>query len=271
MTATLSGLYIYPVKSAAGIACDSALLGAAGLAHDREWMIVDEGAHFITQRNEARLALLRVALGDGELRLSNPQGPGPALPLDHEGASREVLVWRSHCAAFDAGDEVAQFLSDWLGRPLRLVRLDPRHRRLSNPDWTAGRVVQTRFTDGYPLLVVTQASIDDLAARVAKPLEVERFRPNLVLAGTQPYAEDAADSIDVGPARFALTKPCTRCVITTIDPARGERDGDEPMRTLRGYRFDKQMGGVLFGRNAYALAGEGQRLARGMPVTLLPG
>lgn len=269
MTPTLAGLYIYPVKSAAGIACDSAVLGPSGLAHDREWLIVDEANHFVTQRNEARLALLGTAIHDGRLHLSNPQGPGPLLDLEHEGEPREVLVWRTHCAAFDAGDETAAFLSEWLGRPLRLVRFDARRARLSNHDWTAGRDVQTLFTDGYPMLVVTQASINDLAARCGKPLEVERFRPNLLLGGTAAYAEDAASGIQVGPARFALTKPCTRCVITTIDPQRGERDGDQPMRTLRGYRFDRELGGVLFGRNAYAVEGEGTRLSRGMPVSLL--
>lgn len=269
MTATLSALFIYPVKSAAGIACDSALLGERGLEHDREWMIVDEGGRFLTQRDEPRLALLRVAIVGGTLRLSGPQGEAPVLALDHEGDTREVVVWRAHCAAFDAGNDMARFLSDWLGRPLRLVRFDGRRPRWSNPDWTAGRAVQTTFTDGYPMLVLSQASIDDLAARVGKPLEVERFRPNLVIGGVAPYAEDAASGLTVGAARFTLTKACTRCVITTIDPRTGGRDGDEPLRTLKTYRFDSAMRGLVFGRNAYAVEGVGTRLTRGMPLRLL--
>jgi uncharacterized protein YcbX len=244
------------------------MLGPHGLLHDREWMIVDEAGRFVTQREEARLVLLQVAIADGELRLANPQGPGPALALDHEGEVREVTVWRSRCNAFDAGNETAGFISDWLGRPLRLVRFDARRERLSNHDWTGGRDVPNHFSDGYPLLVLSQASIDDLAARVGKPLPVERFRPNLLLGGVAPYAEDAAASLAAGDARFTLTKACTRCVITTIDHTRGERDGEEPLRTLRGYRFDKDLRGVVFGRNAYAIAGEGRLLRQGMPAGL---
>lgn len=269
MTATLAGLYIHPVKSAAGIACDSAVLGPHGLEHDREWMIVDAAGRFVTQRDEARLALLVVAIGDGSLQLSNPQGPGPSVSLTHQGEVREVQVWRSQCSAFDAGEEVAQFLSGWLGRPLRLVRFDTRRARLSNHDWTGGRDVPNQFSDGYPLLVLAQSSVDDLSARVGRVMAVERFRANLVLGGVAPYAEDDAGALVAGSARFTLTKACTRCVITTIDHTRGERDGDEPLRTLKGYRQDKALRGVIFGRNAYATEGVGTVLRRGMPVELL--
>jgi uncharacterized protein YcbX len=268
MTATLAGLYIHPIKSAAGIRVAQARLGRWGLEHDREWMIVDAAGRFVTQREEARLALLGPAIEGGALCLSNPQGAGPRLALDHQGARHEVQVWKAHCAAFDAGDEAADFLSGWLGRPLRLVRFDASQPRFSNPDWTAGREVPTLFTDGYPMLVLSQASIDDLAARVGQPLPVERFRPNLLLGGVAPYAEDAATALSLGAARIALTKACTRCVITTIDQRSGERTGEEPLRTLRGYRFDAALRGVVFGRNAYALAGEGAQLTVGMPVTL---
>nr|PZN64388.1 MAG: MOSC domain-containing protein [Pseudomonadota bacterium] len=268
MTATLAGLYIYPVKSAAGIACEEARLGERGLEHDREWMIVDADGRFLTQREEARLALLEVAIADGLLHLSNPQGAGPRLALDHEGEVREVTVWRSRCDAFDAGEEAAQFLSDWLGRPLRLVRFDPRRPRYSNADWTGGREVPNAFSDGYPLLVLSQASIDDLSARVGRALPVQRFRPNLLLGGTSAYAEDEAAEILAGGARLVLTKACTRCAITTVDPVRGERDGEEPLRTLKSYRFDAALRGVVFGRNAYTVSGSGARLARGMAVQL---
>lgn len=271
MTAILSRLAIHPVKSAAGIACERVRLGPQGLEHDREWMIVDATGRFVTQREEARLALLTVAIEDGRLHLSNAEGRGPSLPLDHEGEPCEVTVWRSRCAAFDAGPETAQYLSDWLGRPLRLVRFDARRQRLSNPDWTGGRDVPNQFSDGYPLLVLSQASVDDLANRVGRPLPVERFRANLVIDGVAPYAEDEAGALAAGAARFTLTKACTRCVITTIDHQRGERDGEEPLRTLRSYRHDKALRGVVFGRNAFAVQGVGTELWRGMPVSLLAG
>jgi uncharacterized protein YcbX len=270
MSITLAGLYLHPVKSAAGIAVARARLGPAGLAHDREWMIVDAAGRFVTQREEARLALLTTAIRDGWLQLANPHGPGPSLALAHEGEARTVQVWRSTCAAFDAGDEVAAFLSDWLGRPLRLVRFDPRHRRLSNHDWTAGRDVPNRFSDGYPLLVLSEASIADLSARVGQALPVQRFRPNLLLGGLAPYGEDGLTGIGLGAARIRLTKACTRCVITTIDHTRGERAGEEPLRTLRTYRHDRELRGVVFGRNAYAVESEGVELRVGMPVEVLP-
>ena len=267
MSATFAGLFIHPVKSAAGIACRSARLGPYGLQHDREWLVVDERGRFVTQREEARLALLSTAIDNGALRLANPAGPGPSLDLQHEGPLREVQVWRSVCAAFDAGDEVADFLSVWRGRPLRLVRFDQRRARLANHDWTGGRDVPTLFPDGYPLLVLSEASIADLSARVGRDLPVQRFRPNLLLGGIAPYAEDEIDELVAGGARIRLTKACTRCVITTVDPVRGERDGEEPLRTLKKYRHDATLRGVVFGRNAYVLTGEGTQLSVGMPVT----
>jgi MOSC domain-containing protein len=268
MSATLAGLFIHPVKSAAGIACRSARLATYGLEHDREWMIVDANGRFLTQREESRLALLTTSIADGRLQLANPQGPGPSLSLTHEGVAREVHVWRAVCAAFDAGDEAADFLSNWLGRPLRLVRFDRRRTRLANHDWTGGRDVPTLFPDGYPLLVLSEASIADLSARVGHPLPVRRFRPNLLLGGLAPYGEDELEEISIGDARIRLTKACTRCVITTVDPARGERDGEEPLATLQKYRYDTALRGVIFGRNAYAVTGEGSVLAVGMPLTL---
>jgi uncharacterized protein YcbX len=268
MTAVVAGLYIYPVKSAAGIAVDSAQLAPYGLRHDREWMIVDAAGRFITQRDESRLARLSVQLDQGRLQLTNPAGAAPPLDVAHEGERVEVQVWGARCAAFDAGRDMAQFLSDWLGRPLRLVRFDPAGQRLSNADWTAGRDVTTLFTDGFPMLVLSRASLDDLAARVGFALPLQRFRPNLLLDGVSAYAEDAATQLVIGDVSLSITKACTRCVITTIDPATGERMGDEPLRTLKGYRFDKALRGVVFGRNAYAVAGVGSALRRGAAVTM---
>jgi uncharacterized protein YcbX len=151
---------------------------------------------------------------------------------------------------------------------VRLVRFDPAGRRLSNHDWTGGRDVPTRFPDGYPLLVLSQGSIDDLSARVGRPLVVERFRPNLLIDGVAPYAEDAATRLTAGAMTFALTKACTRCIITTLDPATGERQDDEPLATLKRYRHDAALRGVVFGRNAYALTGVGAKLSRGQTLTL---
>lgn len=265
----LSRLFIYPVKSAAGIECGQVELTPQGFRHDREWMIVDPAGRFLTQREESRLALLSTAIGDGRLRISVASGEGIDVALDHGGENVAVQVWSAHCRAFDAGREAAQFLSDFLGRPLRLVRFDPAQQRLSDPRWTSGREVATRFTDGYPLLVLSQASVDEVSARVGQALDVRRFRPNILLDGVGAYAEDAAEQLESGPVRLQLTKACTRCAITTINPDTGVRASEEPLATLKSYRFDRQLHGVVFGRNAYALAGAGSTLTRGAPVSII--
>lgn len=270
MTPTIGALYVYPVKSAAGIECESVQLGPHGLLHDREWMIVDGAGRFLTQREESRLALLATAIVDGSLRLTQPSGATLSLPLAHEGERVEVQVWNSRCTAFDAGLEAAEFISGWLGKSLRLVRFDTARLRFSNQDWTAGREVSTLFSDGYPLLVLSRASIADLAARVGHDLPVQRFRPNVLLDGVGPYAEDAAAGLRTGAVMLQLTKACTRCVITTIDQHSGQSTGDEPLRTLKSYRFDKALRGVVFGRNAYATEGAGNTLTRGAPISIIP-
>lgn len=269
MSARLARLFIYPVKSAGGIECGSVELSPQGFRHDREWMIVDEAGRFLTQRDAGRLALLSTAIEQGRLRLQSAAGDGIAVDVDHGGQSVAVQVWNAHCRAFDAGPEAAQFLSAFLNRSVRLVRFDMSQPRLCDARWTAGRDVATLFSDGYPLLVLSQASIDDLAARVGQALPVQRFRPNILLEGVAPYAEDAAQRLECGPVRLQLTKACTRCVITTIDPGTGARTGEEPLATLKSYRFDRQLHGVVFGRNAYALAGAGSTLTRGAPVSII--
>ena len=268
MNARLAGLYVHPVKSAAGIPLDSAQVRETGLAHDREWMLVDPAGRFLTQRELPQLALLRTHIADGALWLSTPQHNLSPLPVTHTGAAVEVQVWRSRCRAFHAGPAWSAPLSEWLSRPVRLVRFDPAVPRHSNPDWTAGRDVPNFFSDGYPLLVLSRASIEDLAARVGRPLEVERFRPNLLLEDVAPYAEDAATRLTCGAVELALTKACTRCAITTVDPHTGQRGDDEPLATLKRYRHDAALRGVVFGRNAYVVAGAGTTLTRGMTVTL---
>lgn len=270
MKATLGRLFIHPVKSAAGIECDRVQLGPHGFRHDREWMIVDPEGRFVTQREAGRLALVSTAIEGETLRLSIPSGGSVRVGLTHGGDSVPVQVWKSRCQAFDAGAEAAGLLSDFLGRPLRLVRFDPAFPRLAEARWTGGRDVSTLFTDGYPLLVLSQASIDDLSARVGQALQVQRFRPNIVLENVPAYAEDAGSGLVAGDVRLRLTKACARCAITTIDPRTGERTGAEPLATLKAYRFDRELQGVVFGKNAYAEAGVGCTLSRGSSASIIP-
>lgn len=266
--AFIESLHVYPVKSCAGIATAQAVLGAAGLEHDREWVIVDPRDHFLTQRDLPRLALIRTRLDPGHLVLDAPGLETLRLPLDHQGERRVVTVWRSQNPSFDAGDAAAAWLAGFLGRPVRLVRFDAAHRRLSNRDWTGEIEAPNFFTDGYPILVLSRGSLDDLNGRLGRVLDMNRFRPNLVLGGVEPYAEDRIREIDTGDVVLRLVKPSTRCVITTTDQATGERDGEEPLRTLKTYRFSSELRGIVFGVNAVIVRGQGAQLRRGAPLEL---
>jgi uncharacterized protein YcbX len=263
---SLAALYLYPVKSCRGIAVTQATLTAAGLEHDREWMIVTPEGRFMTQREVPRLALIATDLGDDGLTLAAPGAGRLVVPLESGGDVRQVTVWGEHCTAFDQGEPAARWLTELLGRPLRLVRFDPSHRRLSDSMWTGGVEAPNRFSDGYPLLAISRASLDDLNARLPVPLPMDRFRPNLVFEGLPPYGEDALDDLVAGNVRLRRVKPCTRCAITTTNQATAEVEGDEPLRTLKSYRWDKALRGVTFGQNLIVVAGAGASLRAGMEL-----
>lgn len=265
---TLAELYVYPVKSCRGVALERALLTAAGFAHDREWMIVTPEGRFLTQRELPRLALVVPHLEPGALTLTAPGVPDLAVSLAASGAVREVVVWRDRCRARDEGDAAARWLQDFLGRAARLVRFDPAQPRFSDPQWTGATRAVTRFSDGYALLAISRASLDDLNARLPAPLPVDRFRPNVVLQGVPPYGEDGLRDLAIGnDVRLRVVKPCTRCVITTTSQVTGQLDGDEPLRTLKTYRWNESLRGVAFGQNVIVLAGAGTVLERGAPIS----
>jgi uncharacterized protein YcbX len=264
----IHSLHVYPVKSCTGFSPEQAELTPTGLAHDREWMVIDPSGRFITQREEPRLALVGASIHDGLLWLSAAGITQITVPLAHEGALREVSVWRSTVPAFDAGAEAAEFFSSWLRRPARLVRFDVRHRRLSSSEFTGEVQAANLFSDGYPILVLSLASLADLNARLEQPLPLNRFRANIVLDGVAAYAEDQCREIFSGDVVLRLVKPCTRCVITTTNQLTGRREGEEPLRVLKSYRYDAGLHGVTFGHNAIILRGVGATLARGRSVTL---
>jgi len=263
---SLASLHLYPVKSCRGIAVTEATLTAEGLEHDREWMIVTPEGRFVTQREVPRLALIATDLSDDALTLAAPGLGRLVVPLESSGDSRQVTVWGDLCPAFDQGEPAARWLTELLGRPLRLVRFDAAHRRLSDSTWTGGVEAPNRFSDGYPILAISRASLDDLNARLPVPLPMDRFRPNLVLEGLPPYGEDALDDLLAGDVRLRRVKPCTRCAITTTNQATAEVEGDEPLRTLKSYRWDKALRGVTFGQNLIVVAGAGASLRTGMEL-----
>lgn len=260
---TVTALNIYPVKSCKGIALEQALIADTGFAHDREWLIARPNGHFITQREEPRLALIGTALGDDALLLSAPGIGTLTIPFALQGEPVEVTCWDDRCAAFDAGAQAAAWLEAYLGKPHRLVRFDAARRRLSSMEWTQGVAAVTQFADGFPFLTISQASLDDLNGRLARQLPMNRFRPNLVVDGLPAFGEDQVHEFAGDGIRLRIVKPCTRCVITTTDQTTGQRDGDEPLRTLRGYRFSRELKGVMFGQNAILIEGAGRRLRVG--------
>lgn len=266
--ATISALYVYPVKSCRGIPVGSARITETGFEHDREWLIVTDDGKFITQRDEPRLALIETQLSSDSLQLRVSGTSVLQVPYDSAGKKVEVTCWKDRCAAIDEGDEAAAWISNFLGVPHRLVRFDRSRPRISNQTWTGAVQARIQFADGFPWLVVSRASLDDLNARLPKPLPMNRFRPNIVWDDVPAYAEDATHEFQIGEARFRIVKPCDRCAITTTDQMRGARDGDEPLRTLKSYRFNREMKGVLFGQNAILLAGEGHALKVGDEVKL---
>jgi uncharacterized protein YcbX len=186
-------------------------------------------------------------------------------------ASSEVVVWRSHVLGIDQGDAAAAWFSDHLGRRARLVRFDPAKPRRCNPDYVGTTGAHTMFADGYPLLVIGQASLDDLNARLASkgspPLPMNRFRPNVVVTGLPPYDEDHLDTIESGGVTLKLVKSCVRCQVTTTDQATA-RVGIEPLATLGMYRRDDALAGVTFGMNAIVTAGAGHPLETGAAATV---
>ncbi len=274
----LSALFLHPVKSCGGIAVPSSLLVETGLDLDRVWMVVDAHGEMLTQREWPRLALVQPTLRHTDLVLRAPGMLGLHLQLDTVEAPTRVRVWSDVVKAYDMGDLAAQWFSDFLGRdrtaPLRLVRFDPLEKRLADPRWAGDIEAETAFADGYPLLVANSASLDDLNARlVAKgvaPVTMQRFRPNLVLSGLQPFDEDHIHGLTItteeGPVVLRLVKPCVRCSIPNVDPVTAAT-ASEPGDTLAGFRADARMqGGITFGMNAVIVSGFEHTLRTGQTV-----
>ena len=273
--ARIRALNVYPIKGCRGIALPRARVAARGLttaspsavAGDREWMIVDADGRFVTQREYPRLALIATSVASDGLQLASPGMAPHCVPFETPGLTiREVVVWNSLVTAHDVGDAAAGWLSSAIGEDVRLVRFDPAHRRLCNPEFAGDSGAHTGFADAYPMLVIGEASLEDLNARLvakgAAALPMNRFRPNIVLSGLDPFDEDHVDTVDVDGVTLKLVKRCTRCQVTTTDQYTGQV-GAEPLETLKGYRMDPVLSGVTFGMNAIIVAGEGCELSVG--------
>ncbi|MEE1923730.1 MOSC domain-containing protein [Pseudomonas sp. 148P] len=249
----LSALYRYPLKSAQGEALQRSPSGLLGLDGDRRWMLVDAGNNrFLTQRAFPQMSQLSALYAaDGGLSLNAPGLPTLHVPVpDPDDALRGVTIWRDTLRVPDAGDAAAQWLSSFMGREVRLVHV-PQARTRYLPSGYGENSDRVAFADGFPLLLIGQASLDDLAQKVGRPMEMMRFRPNLVIEGAEAFAEDGWKRIRIGQQTFRVVKPCGRCILTTIDPATGERSPDrEPFATLMNYR--QKEGEAMFGQNLVA-------------------
>jgi len=263
MSATLTDLHIYPVKSCRGIALSSARLGETGLADDRHWMLVRPDGRFVTQRVLPRMALLGTAVEAGALTLTAPGLSPLVVPRAAAGDALSVTVWKFTGSGIDCGEEAAGWCSQFLETPLRLVRFDARVPRECSREWTGATRAVTEFADGFPILVISRASLAELNGRLPKALPMERFRPNLVVDGVDAYDEDRIHELRAGGVTLRLVKPCTRCSITTTDQQAGAVDGVEPLATLKTYRHDRELQGVKFGQNAIVVSGAGQTLRVG--------
>ena len=264
--ARVQDLTVYPLKSGRGIHRQEVAVDSRGLRFDRHWLLVDARGRFITQRTQPRLALLPAVPVDGGLELG-PVGSLPKLtvPIPVKPVLRLVDIWSHRGNAEDCGDEAARWCSDYLVAPVRLVHAGADLARHANPLTTAGEIVPVAFADGYPLLVTNQASLDDLSRKMGSALTMDAFRPNIVLAGLPPWAEDQIERLEIGPVTLRLCKPCTRCVIPSIDQTTG-LSGPDPTATLKKYRWNKTLLGVTFGENAYPQSGLGGILRIGAEV-----
>ena len=268
----IAGLYVHPVKSCAGVALDEALLVETGLELDRAWMVVDAERRFVTQRELPRMALIRPTLKTYEVVLRAPGMLALHLAIDAVEGPCRVRVWNDEVAAYDMGDLAAQWFSDFLGQGpgarYRLVRFDPEQRRLSSRQWTGDIEAENAFSDGYPLLVTSSAGLEELNRRLATPVTMTRFRPNLVLDGLEANGEDHLDEVAFdtpqGPVRLKLVKPCSRCAIPDTDPLSAEV-GHAVTDALAAYRPDARLDGALtFGMNAVIVEGIERVLRVGM-------
>ena len=273
--ATIDRLFVYPVKSCAGVEVREAVLTETGLDLDRAWMVVDEHGEFVSQRELPRMALVRPQLKHLDVVLRAPGMLALHLSIATVEEAVRVRVWDDEVAAYDMGGIAAQWFTDFLGRKLRLVRFDPEHRRLSNRKWTADVEALNQFTDGYPLLVASTASLDGLNTRLAAlghaAVGIERFRPNILLAGLQAHDEDRTGDLHIeaeeGPVQLRPVKPCARCPSPDVDPATAER-GHAVTDALRAYRQDPRLNGSLtFGMNTIVVAGVDSTLRVGQAVT----
>ena len=260
---TLSELAIYPIKSTSQIRLQKARISPFGLEMDRRWMLIDEQGYMLTQRKHPRMCLIQGTLDNANLSIFAPEMTALTVPVKAPQSLLKATVWADTCNAYDCGLQAAEWFSRFLQTPARLVYFPDNEKRQVDLGYAQQGDI-TAFSDGFPYLLIGQDSLDDLNSRLKAPVEMQRFRPNLVVMGTEAFAEDNWKKIRIGDITFQLVKPCSRCSIPSINPQTAEKTA-EVVTTLAGYRMRENK--IFFGQNMIA-EGSGQ-LSVGMAVEVL--
>jgi uncharacterized protein YcbX len=254
----ISQLWIYPIKSLKGISLENVQLERRGFQYDRRWMLVDSDNHFITQRQYPKMALIEVELSDFGLSVRAPDMPCLIIPYPDNGIElydeMQVSCWNDSLTAKHINTAIDNWFSEALGVDCQLVYMPDETLRPVDPKFSRKNDIAS-FSDGFPNLIISEASLEDLNQRIKnnpdvkldKPLSMKRFRPNIVINGCEAYAEDTMKHFQINQIDFYAVKPCSRCVITTIDPQTGKKSGTEPIKTLYNYR--KKANKAYFGQN----------------------
>ena len=244
---TLSRIFIYPVKSLAGIEVSSWPVGSRGLVHDRKWMLIDSDHKFLSQRRLAKMALIKTKIEGNTLILSTASSGSISLPLNpQDGDDIDTTIWKNQCLAKTVSIEADQWLSEFLGIECQLVYHPDDRVRPVDPNY-AEATDQVGFADGFPFLITSDASLASLNQEMNLQLPMQRFRPNLVISGGERYEEDSWREIMINDIHFRLPKPCSRCPVPAIDTETAE-SGKEPLKTLN--RLRRWNNRVFFGQNA---------------------
>lgn len=265
LSARIRSLHVYPVKSCGGVAVEAAQVDARGLAGDRHWMVVDARGRFLTQRTHPALARVRAQPLPHGTVLACPGLPDHVLGTPTGAHRRTVRIWQHEVEAAVAEEASNAWISSVVGESAALVHADGTTRRAADPQWTDGAHAPIAFPDGFPVLVCSSSSLEALGQWMDQAPPMACFRPNVVIDGLPAWAEDHLGELRCGEVVLRLVKPCTRCVVTQLDPETGAR-GIDPLPALRAHRYDASLKGVTFGQNALVVAQPGDRLRVGAHI-----